>query len=97
MSNVDQITNGQFQPRLAPITSSPAQRVNGTGSELGARSEAVDRVEVSSEARFLDALRENPIRTDLVERVRAEIEAGTYVTDQRLDAAADAIAGDLFS
>ena len=46
-----------------------------------------DRVELSAEALNADA-----VRTDLVARIRAEIEAGTYETDAKLDAAADALA-----
>jgi len=35
-----------------------------------------------------------PIRQSLVDRVRAEIEAGTYDTDKKLDAAIDALLGE---
>lgn len=46
-----------------------------------------DRVEVSREAR--EAARAEPIRRDLVERIRLEIDAGTYDTPERLEIAAD--------
>jgi len=48
--------------------------------------------------RVADALRTTPegdIRVDLVERVRAEIAAGTYDTDEKWEAALDALAGEL--
>jgi len=98
MSNVDQIASGQFQPRLTPV-GAPASgaRLNGTTTSAPQRNGDADSVNLSSEARLLDALRENDvIRTDLIERVRAEIEAGTYETEERLSAAADAIADELF-
>jgi len=34
---------------------------------------------------------ESPVRQDLIDRVRGEIEAGTYDTPERLDAAIDRI------
>jgi len=45
-----------------------------------------DTVEISTAARLAAKVREVPdIRADLVAQVRAEIEAGTYETAERLD------------
>ncbi len=55
-----------------------------------------DSVDLSEHARLLETLRENStIRTELIARVRAEIEAGTYETSERLERALDALAEDL--
>ncbi len=53
-----------------------------------------DRVELSTHARFLARLAENPIRADLVADVKARIEAGTYETDDKLDRAIEAMLSD---
>lgn len=63
-------------------------------TEAGAESprRAGDRVEVSPMARYLAKLNDIPsVREDLVARVRAEIESGTYDTPEKLEAAIDAL------
>jgi len=56
-----------------------------------------DRVELSDAARAALAEQDStPIRQDLVERVRAEIAAGTYLTDKKLDAVAERLLTRLF-
>ena len=52
-----------------------------------------DRVEVSSLAREL-AKQQEPVRQELIDRVRAEIESGSYETDHRIDGAIDRIMED---
>lgn len=54
-----------------------------------------DAVEVSPLATYLSKLKQNPIREDLVSRVKAEIEAGTYDTPDKLDKALDELVQDL--
>ncbi|MEO0511579.1 MAG: flagellar biosynthesis anti-sigma factor FlgM [Planctomycetota bacterium] len=57
---------------------------------------ASDRVEISEIARDLAARIDDPaVRSDLVDRVRAEIAAGTYDTDENLSAAIDGLIDDL--
>ena len=85
---------------LTPINSGATGRVTA----VDARPDAVeprkparprrgdDRVEVSDQARFLAKLNDMPeVRTELVERVRAEIANGTYDTAEKLDLAIDAM------
>ena len=56
-----------------------------------------DKVELSGRAQLLSKLHELPdVRTDLVERIKAEIDAGTYETPDKIDAAIDKLAEDLF-
>ncbi len=58
--------------------------------------QAGDSVEVSPMASWLSKLSEMPeIRQDLVDRVKAEIAAGTYETDAKLDAALENLMNDL--
>ena len=55
-----------------------------------------DKVELSLKAQLLSKLAELPeVREDLVERVRAEIDAGTYDTPDKIDALVDELALDL--
>lgn len=55
-----------------------------------------DRVELSERARLLSKLRETPeVRENLVNQVRARIEAGEYFTSDKLDIAADNLISDI--
>ena len=55
----------------------------------------VDRVELSDFARYLDMLRQLPdVRQNLIDRVKSQIDAGTYETDDKIDAAIENIARD---
>lgn len=56
----------------------------------------VDRVEISPIARLMSEVSELPeIRAEKVAQVRAEIEAGTYITPERLDIAITRMLEDL--
>ena len=47
-----------------------------------------DKVELSPHARLMDQIRQLPeVRKDLIDRIKHEIEAGTYDTPEKLDAA----------
>lgn len=55
-----------------------------------------DRVELSATAQLLSKIADLPdIRQDLVDRVRASLEDGTYETDARTDAAIDGLLDDI--
>ena len=59
-------------------------------------SQPVDQVQISLEARLKSLLAKVPdVRQDLIDRVRAEIAAGTYETDEKLDIALDRLLDDL--
>jgi hypothetical protein len=65
-------------------------------SSAAASQRADDRVELSERSRLLSQLRALPeVRTEVVDRVRAEIEADTYLTDAKVDAASDELADDI--
>jgi len=68
--------NSPHKPH-APQPASPSQPVTEP-----------DQLDISQEADMVSRLRELPgIRHDLVARIRSEIEAGTYETDEKLDIA----------
>ena len=89
---------------LAPIGLGRLGRVNSaTASNARAAyrsaqphsGRASDEVQVSPQATFLNKLRDNPIREDLVADVREQIADGTYETPEKLDAAVSELAGEL--
>jgi hypothetical protein len=88
---------------LNPVASSPAIRPEPLRTsdrrppvEVHVHTEPVDTVDLSERARLLDALRSQPdFRADVVDRVKSEIEQDTYLTDEKLDKALDALLDDL--
>lgn len=72
-------------------SSASAEDVRGRG---GARTS--DRVELSRVAQYLSQLQREPApRTDLINRVRSEIDQGTYLSDDKLSVAADQLLDDI--
>ena len=56
----------------------------------------IDQLDISREAQELSQARQSaPIRQDLVDRVRAEIAAGVYDTEEKFDLALDRLAAEL--
>jgi len=76
---------------VAPISNRNADEVRGRG---GARTD--DRVEISRVAQYLSQLQSEPApRTELIDRVRSEIQSGIYLTDEKLSAAAGELLDDI--
>ncbi|MEM8738445.1 MAG: flagellar biosynthesis anti-sigma factor FlgM [Planctomycetota bacterium] len=90
---------------IAPLNNASAASYSFTGRPERAASatpEATrgsDQVDFSESARALSRLADTPaspeFRQELVDKVRAEIEAGTYETPEKLDQAIDKLAEDL--
>lgn len=87
---------------IAPITRPQPTAVNGRaraprpGAAAEANPRGGDRVEFSSQAKLLSKLKELPdVRDGLVSSVRAQIDAGQYETDERLDTAINALLEEL--
>jgi anti-sigma28 factor (negative regulator of flagellin synthesis) len=76
----------------------PVQATPPTPAKTQAKAtpERGDTVEISPEARLRSVLAGIPdVRADLVARVKAEIQAGTYDTTDKLDKALDSLMDDL--
>ncbi len=59
-----------------------------TANAVSRPSQGVDELDISSEADFVSQVRDLPeIRQDRVDSIRAQIQAGTYETSEKLDAA----------
>ncbi|MBL8745615.1 MAG: flagellar biosynthesis anti-sigma factor FlgM [Phycisphaerae bacterium] len=90
---------------LNPIASSTSLRGDAArvserrpAVEVQVHAEPVDTVDLSERARLLDALRSQPdFRPEVVDRVKGEIERGTYLTDEKLDKALDALINDFLA
>jgi anti-sigma28 factor (negative regulator of flagellin synthesis) len=90
MSSVNSV--GSNSP-IQQIVAKPIHKEIQTAAQSpAARS---DRVELSGMSHLLTALKSNEIRADKVAQIRSQIDAGTYETDDKLDAAADRLLDDL--
>jgi len=79
--------SGVPRPRQVERDDQPGQQAQSQSVRRGE-----DRVEVSDLAQSLArASQHSPIRQDLVDRVRSQIDAGTYITPGRINAAVNAI------
>ena len=71
------------QPLNAPHRMTPAQTPRSTPASYG-----VDQLDISPEADFVSQVRDLPdIRADKVAAIKAQIQAGTYETDEKLEVA----------
>ena len=68
-----------------------------TGPAAASPPRAADRLELSGVSQLFASLKTNDIRTDLVSSVKSQIEAGTYETDDKLNAAAGKLLDDVLS
>ena len=83
-----------IKPTGAPRPVPPA--APSKASKAQPSSQPRDTVEISPEAQIRSHLADMPAeRADLVARVRAEIEAGTYETDEKLNIAIDRLMDEL--
>ena len=81
--------------------STPVQRVvtnpiqKQVPAEAPAQLPVTDKLELSGASHLLKALKKNDVRADKVAEVKAQIEAGTYDDEKKLDAAIDGLLDDL--
>lgn len=66
-----------------------------TPTESAARPTGSDRLELSGLSHLLTNLKKDGVRTELVSSIKAQIEAGTYLTDEKMDVAIDRMMEDL--
>ncbi len=83
---------GQNSP-INKIVSSPIQK--SIPAEAPRQTGATDKVELSGMSHLLKALKTNDVRTEKVSEIKAQIEAGTYEDDAKMDAAVDRMLEDL--
>jgi negative regulator of flagellin synthesis FlgM len=91
MSGINSIGNNQPVQKVVP--QQPVQRQ--VPAEPARQLPLTDRVELSGASHLLQALKVNDIRAEKVAEIRAQIDAGTYETDEKLDLAIDRLLDDL--
>ena len=89
MTNVNGI--GSNNP-IQKIIQQPVRKEVATEA---ASQRPTDKLELSGMSHLLSSLKSNDVRVDKVADIRAQIAAGTYETDEKLDAAADKLLDDL--
>ena len=90
MSSVNSVGNNSPVQR---IINQPIQKEISTSTQSPATT--ADKVELSGVSHLLTSLKTNDVRVDKVASVKAQIEAGTYETNDKLDIAADRLLDDL--
>jgi len=84
------------QPPIPPQSIEPTTNV-ARQAPPAALPQTPDVIEISAAARLAAQVNSIPeVRVDLVSRVKAEIEAGTYETQERIDIAVQRLMQDLF-
>jgi negative regulator of flagellin synthesis FlgM len=92
MLNVNGIPGAVPPPAVDPVSAVPAGEIRPAGA-----AGISDVVEISTIAKLAARIQEIPdVRTELVERVKVEVAAGTYETPERLDLAVDRLMDDMF-
>jgi negative regulator of flagellin synthesis FlgM len=90
-----------MNPVNSASQSTPIQKIlsNPVSKEIPAGAPkqlpATDKLELSGVSHLLSKLKTNDIRADKVSAVRAQIEAGTYESEDKLDAATNRLLDDL--
>jgi anti-sigma28 factor (negative regulator of flagellin synthesis) len=90
MSSINGIGN---QSPISKVATQPVQKQ--VPAEAPKQMLATDKVQISGMNHMLEMLKTNEIRADKVATVKSQIEAGTYESDQKLDAAIDRLIDDL--
>jgi flagellar biosynthesis anti-sigma factor FlgM len=90
MSSVNSVGNNS---PIQKITNQPIQKqLPASAQQATANS---DKVELSGVSHLLTSLKTNDIRVDKVASIKAQIEAGTYESDDKLNIAADRLLDDV--
>ena len=75
------------------VVSQPIHRQ--VSAEPTSHTRATDKLELSGVSHLLKSLKSGDVRTEKVAAVRAQIDAGTYENEQKLDIAVDRLLDDL--
>ena len=89
MIDVNGVNPAGIPQPIAPVSSAQA-------GQTAAQPVAQDVIEISTAARLAAMVKDLPdVRTDLVARVKAQIQAGEYETPARIERAVDGLMADL--
>ena len=90
MSSINNV--GNTNP-VQNIVSNPIQK--SIAADASTPQRAVDRLDLSGVSYLFQALKTNDIRTDKVATVKAQIAAGTYEDDNKLNVAVNGLLDDI--
>ena len=90
MSSINGI--GNHSP-ISKVSTQPVQKQ--VPAEAPKQMLATDKVQISGMNHMMEMLKTNEVRADKVATIKSQIEAGSYETDAKLDAAIDRLIDDL--
>ena len=93
MSSIPQVGGAGNAGPVNRVVTNPVQKE--IPADAPKQLAATDRLELSGVSHLLKTLKNNDVRTDRVAIIKAQIEAGTYEDDRKLDAAVDKLLDDL--
>jgi flagellar biosynthesis anti-sigma factor FlgM len=92
--SISNVNNLASSTPIQKIVSNPVQKQ--VAPDAPAQLPATDRLELSGASHLLQALKTNTgVRADKVASIKAQIQAGTYEDDTKLDGAVDKLLNDL--
>jgi flagellar biosynthesis anti-sigma factor FlgM len=86
------INNIGSNPQVQRIVAKPIHKSIPTETP---KASGTDKVELSGISQMVQLAKRNDIRADKVAAIKAQIQSGTYETDEKLTAAADKLLDDL--
>jgi anti-sigma28 factor (negative regulator of flagellin synthesis) len=93
MSSINHLGGTNGAGPVQRVVTNPVQKQ--VPADAPAQLPAVDKLELSGVSHLLKTLKTNDVRFDKVAIIKAQIEAGTYDDDKKLDAAVDKLLDDL--
>lgn len=92
--SISNVNNLSSSTPIQKVVSNPIQKQ--VAPDAPAQLPATDRLELSGASHLLQALKTNTgVRADKVASIKAQIQAGTYEDDAKLDGAVDKLLNDL--
>jgi anti-sigma28 factor (negative regulator of flagellin synthesis) len=93
MSSINQLGGTGNAGPVQRVVTNPIQKQ--VPADAPKQLPATDKLELSGVSHLLKSLKNNDVRTDKVAIIKAQIEAGTYDDDKKLDVAVDRLLDDL--
>ncbi|MGH7176786.1 MAG: flagellar biosynthesis anti-sigma factor FlgM [Tepidisphaeraceae bacterium] len=94
MNSINSVTGAQQNSAVQKVVQNPIQKE--ISSDPPAQVRGNDRVELSGMSQLLQTLKSGgDVRVDKVAQIRAQIDAGSYETDDKLTVAADKLLDEL--
>ena len=93
MSSINSLGGAGATGPVQRLTTNPVQKQ--VPADAPAQLPVTDKLQLSGVSHLLKALKTNDVRTEKVAEIKAQIAAGTYEDDRKLDAAVDRLLDDL--